>query len=167
MTTTVTITQQIKVDAEIADEIVWLNQEGVRTEGSCSGHGIARPTAMIKPSSVEKAKQLGYTPWHIEDLGLFEIKLRESIVRQPVTLEKVTEQPYDDAMFRAGLVDGHDIDTIYFEVEREGRPELTMLLRSDEALALIWVLTGALWSEQMKPPPVNSSPVSRSPGEAA
>ena len=150
MTTTVTITQRIEVDSEIADEIVWLNQEGIRTEGSCSGHGIAKPTAMIKPSSVEKAKELGYTPWHIEDLGLFEIKLRGSIVRQPVTLEKVAEQPYSNAIFRAGLVEGHEIDTVYFEIERDHAPELTMLLRSDEALALVWVLTGALWSEQMK-----------------
>ena len=157
-TVTVTITQRIEVDAEIADEIVWLNQQGVRTEGSCSGHGTAKPTALIKPSGVERAKELGYIPWQIEGLGLFEIKLRGSIMKQPVTLEKVAEQPYSDAVFRAGLVKGHEIDTVYFEVEREDRPELTMLLRTDEALALIWVLTGALWSEHINAPPVSSPP---------
>jgi len=127
-TITVTITQRIDLDTEIADEIVWLNQQGVRTESSCSGHGTAHPTAMIKPSSVERAKELGYTPWLVEDLGL----------------------SYKDAVFRAGLVEGHEVDTVYFEVERDDRPQLTMLLRSDEALALIWVLSGALWSEQIQ-----------------
>ena len=147
---TVTITQRILVHAEIADEIVWLNEQGVRTESSCSGHGIDLPTAMIKPSSAKRAKELGYVPWFKEYLGLFEIKLRGQIVEQPITLEKVVEQPYKDASFRAGLVQGHEVDTIYFEIDRDERPQLTMLLRSDEALALIWVLSGALWSEQIQ-----------------
>ena len=67
-----------------------------------------------------------------------------------VKFEKVVEQPYNDAVFRAGLVTGHEVDTIYFEVERVGEEPFKMLLRSDEALALIWVLSGALWSEQIK-----------------
>ena len=146
----VTITQSILVDADIADEIVWLNEQGVRTEGSCSGHGMDLPTAMIKPSSAEQAKELGYVPWFVEDVGLFEIKLRGQIVEQPITLEKVAEQPYEDASFRAGLVKGHEVDTIYFEVDRKGKPQFTMLLRADEALALLWVLSGALWSERIQ-----------------
>jgi len=67
-----------------------------------------------------------------------------------IKLEKVVEQPYKDAVFRAGLVEGHEVDTIYFEVERNERPQITMLLRTDEALALVWVLSGALWSEQIQ-----------------
>ena len=55
-TTEVVITQRITVDSEIADEIVALNAAGVRTEGSCSGHGITKPTAMITPSSAEPAQ---------------------------------------------------------------------------------------------------------------
>jgi hypothetical protein len=78
-TTEVIITQRITVDSEIADEIVWLNANGVRTEGSCSGHGITKPTAVIKNSSAVRARELGYQPWFIEDLGLHEIKLRGCI----------------------------------------------------------------------------------------
>jgi len=150
-TVTVTITQRLEVDAEIADEIVWLNEQGVRTEGCCSGHGETLATAMIKPSSVARAKELGYAPWHIVDLGLFEIKLHGGVQVQPITLEKVAEQPYQDTSFVAGLVEGHEVDTIYFEMVRDERTDLSVLLRRDEALALIWVLTGALWSEQMQP----------------
>lgn len=149
-TVTVTIAQRIEVDVDIADEIVWLNQQGVRTESSCSGHGVTEASATIKPSSVARAKGLEYVPRYIEDLGLFEIKLRGGIIARPINLEKTVEQPYKDASFRAGLVVGHEIDTIYFEIDRDERPQLTILLRSDEALALIWVLSGALWSEQIQ-----------------
>ena len=69
---------------------------------------------------------------------------------QTYSLEQVTEQPYDDASFSAGLVKGHEHDTVYFTMARRGEPETTVLLRNDEALALIWVLSGALWSEQIQ-----------------
>ena len=72
----ITITQRISVDAEIADEIVWLNQQGVRTEGSCSGHGSAKPTAMIIPSNAKRAEELGYAPRYCEGPGYFEITLQ-------------------------------------------------------------------------------------------
>jgi hypothetical protein len=68
------IIQRIVVDAEIADEIEWLNEQGVRTEGSCSGHGEELPTAMITPSSVERARKLGYMP-RMKNNGLFEMTL--------------------------------------------------------------------------------------------
>ena len=149
-TTEVVITQRISVDSEIADEIVALNAAGVRTEGSCSGHGIAKPTAMIKPSSVERARELGYQPWFIEDIGLFEIKLGGYIPETRVVLEETGEQPYTDTRFSAGLVEGHAHDTIYLKLERENEEPLTLLLRRDEALAVIWLLGGALWSERIQ-----------------
>ncbi len=92
------LTRTVEVDAEIAEEIIWLNEQGVVTESSCSGHGKWPPTALICPSSVEKAKELGYEPkpyhwdflvgftfrifrfeahWQISCwTGLFEIELR-------------------------------------------------------------------------------------------
>ena len=149
-TTEVVISQRITVDSEIADEIVWLNANGVRTEGSCSGHGIVKPTAMIKPSSADKARELGYTPWLVEDLGLYEIKLRGQVPDSGLTLEETGEQPYADARFSAGLVEDHAHDTIYLKLEREGEESLTVLLRRDEALAVIWLLAGALWSESIQ-----------------
>lgn len=72
----VQIVQRIKVDACIADEIVWLNAKGVRTEGCCCGHGDFPPEAMIKPSSADAARKLGYDPVYQSDVGLFKIKLK-------------------------------------------------------------------------------------------
>ena len=86
-TTEIVITQRITVDSEIADEIVWLNANDVRTEGSCSGHGIVKPTALIKPSSADKARELGYTPWLVDDLGLYEIKLRGQVPEPAIACE--------------------------------------------------------------------------------
>ena len=143
---TVLITQRITVDAEIADEIVWLNEQGVRTEGSCAAHGETAATAMITASSVERARGLGYAPAYVGGNDLFEMELRAGVVKQQITLESVCEQPYEGACFRAGRVEGHDVDEMYFELEREGKPQLTVLLRDDEALALIWVMSGAVWS---------------------
>ena len=72
----VVIFRQIMVDEAIADEIVNLNDQGVVTEGSCQG---PPPVAMIRPSSVEKARALGYCPVYQGDVGLFEIELKSEI----------------------------------------------------------------------------------------
>lgn len=71
----------VKVDACIADEIQWLNNQGVITLGSCCGHGKAGkveewenafgtwkgyvnpPIALIKEKSVELVKKMGYRPF--------------------------------------------------------------------------------------------------------
>jgi hypothetical protein len=75
---TVTITPKpfdVKIDACIADEIVWLNEQGVYTAGSCCGHGKDKPTALINVNhgSIQRAIELGYDPkpytmmlWEIE-----------------------------------------------------------------------------------------------------
>lgn len=56
----VIIQQEITVDSCIADEIVELNRLGIRTEGSCCGHGKGRATTLITPSSMNRAIELGY-----------------------------------------------------------------------------------------------------------
>jgi len=149
-TQTVLITQQIIVDSEIADEIVWLNANGVRTESSCSGHDKSKATAMIKPSGAERAQELGYQTQYIEDRGLFEIKLRGYMPESSIVLKETGQQPYTDTKFSAGLVEGHAHDTIYLKLERGIEEPLTLFLRHDEALTLIWLLSGALWSEQVR-----------------
>ena len=58
------------------------------------------------------------------------------------------DQPYEDARFSAGLVEGIDPDELYLRLER-GEGATTIFLRCDEALALLWVLSGALWSGEM------------------
>lgn len=68
----VTLHRTVLVDTIIAPEIIWLNEQGVETVGSCTG---LPATAMIVPSSVERAKTLGYLPLYREDVGLFEIEL--------------------------------------------------------------------------------------------
>lgn len=54
------ITRKINVDDCIAQEIVWLNSVGVYTEGCCCGHGVSSPSAVIKPTSKDRAIELGY-----------------------------------------------------------------------------------------------------------
>lgn len=65
----VIITQTINVDDCIAQEIVFVNSMGIRTEGCCCGHGTEEPSAIIKPSCVNKAKKLGYKPEFNHELG--------------------------------------------------------------------------------------------------
>jgi DNA-binding XRE family transcriptional regulator len=79
----VVLPRRIQVDARIATEVVWLNQQGVTTEGSCAG---PPPTAMIKPSGAERALRLGYEPQYREDTGLFEIQLKSDI---PLIMEGI------------------------------------------------------------------------------
>lgn len=64
--------------------------------------------------------------------------------------EESCAQPYDDARISAGMVSGHPCDTIYFRFERDGDEPTTFILRPDEALALAWCLSGALFSESLE-----------------
>jgi hypothetical protein len=70
------IIQKIRVDRCIAKEIQWLNAQGIRTEGCCCGHGKSYPEALIKPSSIFKAKELGYIPIPYPNSEYFEIELK-------------------------------------------------------------------------------------------
>jgi len=56
----VVIERRVWVDECISDAIVRLNQQGIYTTGCCCGHGKAEPTAVILPSSVKRAENLGY-----------------------------------------------------------------------------------------------------------
>lgn len=71
----ITIPRYVMVDATIAPEIALLNRIGIETEGSCQG---PPPTAMIRPSSAERARTLGYDPQYREDVELFEVALRST-----------------------------------------------------------------------------------------
>lgn len=64
-------------------------------------------------------------------------------------LIQLTRQEFEgnNAAFSAGAVEGHEVDTLYLKLEREGEEPITILLRADEAASLIWCLSGALWSE--------------------
>lgn len=71
----VTLTRHVMVDAVIAPEIVWLNSQGVVTEGCCAG---PPPTALITPSSRMAARRLGYEPADYRP-GLYEITLKSEV----------------------------------------------------------------------------------------
>jgi len=62
---------------------------------------------------------------------------------------QAASQPYQDATFSAGLVEGIEPDTVYLQMEKDGEDPVTLFLRPDEMLALIWVASGALWSRDM------------------
>jgi len=150
----ITIRQRVTVDAEIADEIAWLNEQGVRTEACCSGHGQEPPHALIKPSSASRAEELGYSvDWDahpplvkIELMGKdgsFEVELRDGRRAQ---LQATIEQPYLGASFSAGFVEGAEPDAVYLRLEKAGQEPTTILMRPDEMQAVVWVCSGALWS---------------------
>lgn len=74
-TVEVTLPRRFFIDAPIAREILWLNEQGIVTEWSCKG---PPPTALIRPSSAAHARVLGYHP-ELQDKGLFEIALKSSV----------------------------------------------------------------------------------------
>jgi len=74
--TEIKIIQRIVVDKCIAKEIKWLNRKGVRTEGSCCGHGLEPPSAIIRAGCFKKAVKLGYETEFSTDIGEYEIKLK-------------------------------------------------------------------------------------------
>lgn len=71
----IVVVRHIQVDRCIAERVRQLNDQGIWTEASCCGHGKCSPSALIRPSSVVKAKELGYNPIYVQDIGLFEIQI--------------------------------------------------------------------------------------------
>jgi len=64
--------------------------------------------------------------------------------------EPMVSQPYSNCIIDAGMVEGHPVDTIYLRFQREAEEPTIFFLRKDEALAIIWVLSGTLWSDSME-----------------
>lgn len=62
---------------------------------------------------------------------------------------ELIRQAYQNCVFSAGAVEGHPVDTLYLKLERDGHTDTFLLLRPDEAAALAWCLTGALWSVEV------------------
>ena len=150
----ITITQSIIVDAEIADEIKWLNEQGVRTESSCAGHGGYLPHALIRPSSADLARELGYSPEYDSQSGLFRVDLLgrdgsfevELADGRRALCAPACRQPYTNAEFSAGRVYGAEPDAAYLRLQKQREAPTTILLRPDEMQAVAWVCAGALWS---------------------
>jgi hypothetical protein len=72
-----------------------------------------------------------------------------------VTLYPVISQPYTNCVFRAGLCEGADVDTVYIEMERDGERDVLLLLRPDEMAALVYCMGGALYSKLIEQVPAD------------
>lgn len=59
-------------------------------------------------------------------------------------------QEYSNCKFSAGFVEGHPIDTIYIQAEKNGVLTTQLLLRPDEVAAIIWIASGVLWSDSIR-----------------
>jgi hypothetical protein len=66
-----------------------------------------------------------------------------------LTFCELIRQAYSNCVFSAGTVTGDPVDTLYLKLERDGVVDTFLLLRPDEAAALAWCLTGALWSDAL------------------
>ena len=69
----------------------------------------------------------------------------------PLIHRETGNQPYTDCILSAGLVDGHPHDDIYLKFARQEEEPTVIYVRRDEALAIIWLLAGALWSGEIEP----------------
>jgi hypothetical protein len=68
-----------------------------------------------------------------------------------VKCSPVGRQEYSNCYIESGTVKGHPTDTIYLKVCNDDMPEPSiLLLRPDEAEAIIWVLSGVLWNQEME-----------------
>jgi len=77
--------------------------------------------------------------------AIFDTAINDGAIR----CEEIISQPYANAAFSAGLVKGIEPDTLYLQFSRDGEEPWTVFLRPDEALAIVWVLSGSLWSKSM------------------
>lgn len=50
----------VKTDVCIGKEVEYLIREGVRTLGSCCGHGEGKPTVLVDKRDRDKIQQMGY-----------------------------------------------------------------------------------------------------------
>lgn len=58
----------------------------------------------------------------------------------------------NEMFISAGFVEGHDVDKVYFRLEKNGNPddEVFVILRLDEMVGLLWCCSGVIWSEIMR-----------------
>jgi len=77
------------------------------------------------------------------------VETQATIEMTNLKLSETGRQPYAGAAISAGTIEGHPHDTIYLRLERDGEEHTLIYLRRDEVVAAIWVLSGALWSEEI------------------
>ena len=71
-------------------------------------------------------------------------------VKESAILHESVSQPFLDTKISAGLVEGCPPEEIYLQWERSGKPEdeRLLLMQTSEALAILWVLSGAILAQE-------------------
>jgi hypothetical protein len=77
------------------------------------------------------------------------IKFSITVNEQRANFWRAAHQAYTNCEFSSGLIRGIEPDTIYLRFDKDGQKSTTFMLRPDEALAVIHVLSGALWSDEI------------------
>jgi len=65
--------------------------------------------------------------------------------------EEILKQEYagNNCIFSAGFVSGHEVDTMYIRLEKDGEEPEIILLRPDEMACIAWLASGVLWSNEI------------------
>ena len=58
------------------------------------------------------------------------------------------EQSGNNCVFSAGFVEGHEVDTMYIRLEKDGTEPTILLFRPDEMATIAWLASGVLWSKE-------------------
>lgn len=66
-----------------------------------------------------------------------------------LTFNEVISQEYSNCKFSAGMVEGHPIDSMYIQLEKDKVVTTSLLLRPDEVAAIAWIASGVLWTKEM------------------
>lgn len=66
-----------------------------------------------------------------------------------LTFTETISQEYSNCKFSGGFVEGHPVDTVYVQLEKDGVVTTSLLLRPDEVAALAWVASGILWTHEV------------------
>lgn len=70
-----------------------------------------------------------------------------------LTFTETISQEYSNCKFSGGFVEGHPVDTVYIQLEKDGIVTTSLLLRPDEVAALAWIAAGILWTNEVSNAP--------------
>jgi hypothetical protein len=120
-------TKAVAIDRCIAPLVKALNDAGQKTVSCCCGHGKDTGRIDMADGRVLWIDTKPLCKWTVDDL----------------TFTELSEEGYGGNKCRitAGLVDGHEFDSVYFRLEKEDDPakEVFIVMRPDEMASLISV----------------------------
>jgi len=88
-----------------------------------------------------------YEDYHLKhQKDRFDVKLPDGRIAH---CWEAQAQEYSNCKFSAGLVDGIPPDNLYLRIERHKEEPTFFFFRPDEVSAILFSLSGALWSSQI------------------